>query len=137
MLVIRCAIWYHLHNLKNVKITHGGQLLGGMLPATLLKVTLLLGCFSRFLNCTNGTKSRKAPHILKIHRFRILKVSDLEIHRINQIFCWKAKYSTKIYASSLSQQLSYICLTFYHYINCSFINLLYIFCMMNVVKTQR
>ena len=30
-------------------------------PATLLKVTLLHGCFSRFLNCTNGTKSRKVP----------------------------------------------------------------------------
>ena len=28
-------------------------------PATLLKVTLLHGCFSRFLNCTNGTKSCK------------------------------------------------------------------------------
>ena len=27
------------------------------------KVTRLLGCFPRFLNCTNGTKSRKAPHI--------------------------------------------------------------------------
>ena len=26
-------------------------------PATLLKVTLLHRCFSRFLNCTNGTKS--------------------------------------------------------------------------------
>ena len=24
---MRCAIWYHLHNLKNVKITHGGGLL--------------------------------------------------------------------------------------------------------------
>ena len=32
-------------------------------PATLLKVTLLHGCFSRFLNCTNGTKSRKASQI--------------------------------------------------------------------------
>ena len=28
---------------------------------TLLKVTLFHGCFLRFLNCTNGTKSRKAP----------------------------------------------------------------------------
>ena len=28
--------------------------------ATLLKVTLFHGCLSRFLNCTNGTKSRKA-----------------------------------------------------------------------------
>ena len=31
---------------------------------TLLKVTLLHGCFSRFSNCTNGTRSRKAPHII-------------------------------------------------------------------------
>ena len=28
-------------------------------PATLLKVTFVHGCFSRFLNCTNDTKSRK------------------------------------------------------------------------------
>ena len=33
-------------------------------PATLLKVALLCGCFSRFLNCTNGTKLRKALHII-------------------------------------------------------------------------
>ena len=31
---MRCAIWYHLYNLKNVKNTHGGVLLS-------LKVTLL------------------------------------------------------------------------------------------------
>ena len=24
---VRCAIWYHLYNLKNVKNTHGGVLL--------------------------------------------------------------------------------------------------------------
>ena len=29
--VMRCAIWYHLYNLKNVKNTHGGT--------TVLKVT--------------------------------------------------------------------------------------------------
>ena len=28
-----------------------------------LKLTFLHGCFSRILNCTNGTKSRNAPHI--------------------------------------------------------------------------
>ena len=39
---------------KNVKSTHGG---------VLLKVTLLHGCFSRFLNCANGTKSPKASHL--------------------------------------------------------------------------
>ena len=32
-------------------------------PATLLKVTLLHGCFSCFLNCTNGIKSRNASNL--------------------------------------------------------------------------
>ena len=32
-------------------------------PATLLKLTHFHGCFSRFLNCTNGTKSRNASHM--------------------------------------------------------------------------
>ena len=61
-----CAIWYHLYNLKNVKNTHGRVLLLVKLqakPATLLKVTLVHGCFSRFLNCRNGAKSRNASHI--------------------------------------------------------------------------
>ena len=57
--VMRCAIWYHVYNLKNVKNTHGGLLL----LATLLKVTLLHGCFSHFLNCTNVTKSHNASHM--------------------------------------------------------------------------
>ena len=44
-----------MHNLKNVKNTNGGVLL----LVKLLKITLLQGCFSRFLNCMNGgTKSR-------------------------------------------------------------------------------
>ena len=34
-------------------------------PATLLKVTLLHGCFSRFLICKNATKLCKASHIPK------------------------------------------------------------------------
>ena len=53
--VVHCTIWYHSYNLKNVKNTHGG---------VLLLVTLLHGCFSRFLNCTHGIKSRNAPRIL-------------------------------------------------------------------------
>ena len=36
-------------------------------PATLLKVTLLHGCFSRFLTCTNGTKCRNASINYYIH----------------------------------------------------------------------
>ena len=46
--------------------------------ATLLKVTLLHGCISHFLNCTNDTKLRKASQILKSCRLQLatlLKVS--------------------------------------------------------------
>ena len=63
--VMCCAIWYHLNNIKNVTNTHGGVLLLLKLQAksaTLLKVALLHGDFSRFLICTNGTKSRKVFH---------------------------------------------------------------------------
>ena len=35
-------------------------------PATLVKATLLHGCFLRFLNFTNGTNSRNASQILII-----------------------------------------------------------------------
>ena len=41
---------------KIMKNTHGGVLL------LVLKVALLRGCFSRFLNCTNDTKSLKTSH---------------------------------------------------------------------------
>ena len=35
----------------------------GLQPATLLKLTLLHGWFSRFLNSANGTKSRNVPQL--------------------------------------------------------------------------
>ena len=53
----------HLFNFKNVKNIHGGLLLLVKLQVSvcnLLKVTLVHGCFSRFLNGTNCSKSRKA-----------------------------------------------------------------------------
>ena len=57
-----CSIWHHFYNLRKVENTHGGVLLLVKLQAsaTLLKVTLFHGCFSRFLNCTNGAKLRNA-----------------------------------------------------------------------------
>ena len=57
LFVMRCAIWCHLYNLKTGKIQMEEW------PATLLKVTLLHGCFSRFWNCSNGTKLRKGTHL--------------------------------------------------------------------------
>ena len=59
---MRCAIWHHLCNLKNMKNTHGEVLLLVKLQAkacNFTKVTLFHGCFSRFLNCLNDTKSQK------------------------------------------------------------------------------
>ena len=59
-------IWDALRDLipfvrfKNVKNTHGAVLI---LACNFTKLTLLHGCFSHFLNCTNGTKLRNAPHI--------------------------------------------------------------------------
>ena len=54
-----CALWeicYHLHNFKKVKKPIEAwnlQLYESRNPP----------CFSRFLNCTNGIKSRKASYI--------------------------------------------------------------------------
>ena len=58
-----CAIWCHLYNFKKVKSTHWGVLLVVKFQA---EVKFLHGCFSRFLNCTNDNKSRKACRI-KFH----------------------------------------------------------------------
>ena len=66
---MRCAIWYHLLNLKNEKNTHGAVLLlvsVRLTPATLLKVTLFHGCFLGFLNCTN------MPNHAKYHYRKIV-----------------------------------------------------------------
>ena len=71
---MRCVIWYHLYNLKSVKNTHGVVLILVKLqakPATLLKLTLPHGCFSRFLNCTNGTKSCNAPQMSIVKRYPV------------------------------------------------------------------
>ena len=49
---VLCAIWYHWNNLK---------------------IALLHGCFSCFLNCTNGTKSRNVPHFITFIVRRTMK----------------------------------------------------------------
>ena len=57
-----CVIWYYSYNLKNAKNTHKGVLL-----LVKLQVTLLHWCFSRFLDCTNGIKSRNAPQMFYVN----------------------------------------------------------------------
>ena len=64
LLDMPCLTFVQFIQFKNVKNTDGGMLLLVTLlqPATLLKGALLLGCFSYFLDCTTGTKSRN-PYI--------------------------------------------------------------------------
>ena len=64
-----CTIWYHLRNLKNVKNTHGGMIILLLKLQTeachfTKSITTPLVLFMFFLNCTRGTKSRKASHIV-------------------------------------------------------------------------
>ena len=71
------AIWYHLHNLKNEKNTHGGVLLlvsCRLTPATLLKITLFHGFFPRSLNCTN------IPNRAKHHYGKIVLVTEIFVN---------------------------------------------------------
>ena len=55
---MRCAIWYHLYNLKKVKNTHGGVLLLVKLQAKACNFTKSSTppwvFFTFFLNCANG-----------------------------------------------------------------------------------
>ena len=55
-----CAICYHLYNLKKGK-KHPWRIV-----TFITKVRLLHGCFSRFLNFTNGAKSRNESYILSL-----------------------------------------------------------------------
>ena len=63
---MRCAIWYHLYNLKSVKITHGRAFEntrgGVLLLVILLKITLLHGCFHVFKIVQ--MVSNRAKHLL-------------------------------------------------------------------------
>ena len=45
---------------KNVKKTHGG-----VLPLVKLQAVTFFHFFSRFLNCANGSKSRKVSHLFE------------------------------------------------------------------------
>ena len=74
---MRWAIWYNLYNLKIVKNTHGGASI--LVKLEPFRLRLLLGCFPRILNCTNGTKSRKASRILLICDFNS-EVSERSMH---------------------------------------------------------
>ena len=63
-LVICCAIWYHLYNLRNVKNTLEGVFFLVKKACNFTKSDIRPWVFSRFLNNANVTKSRKGSNIL-------------------------------------------------------------------------
>ena len=80
--VVRCAIWYHLYNLKNVKNTHGGVLILVKLEAPACNFTKIntppWGFFTFFKlyksyqiaqRITNFQKLRTLPCYLFFHFF--------------------------------------------------------------------
>ena len=74
--VISCAIWYRLYNFKK-REKHPWRSVTFSNVAG-VKLTFLHQCFSRFLNCTNGTKQRNASHI------NIWKNINPQIYRKNE-----------------------------------------------------
>ena len=78
-----------LHNLvpfaqfKKVKNTHGEVKLAVKLKAvTLLKVSLLHECFSRFLNYKNGTKSLQASCTVTAQHITTQTLVNFQIHAL-------------------------------------------------------
>ena len=102
---MRCAIWYHLYNLKNLKNTHGGVLL----LIKLLKVTFLHGYFLRFLNCANGTKSCDVSQMIFSHTcMHWCKLTGITFFIQSLMFCdvkkWESPFlSTWILRKSSSK----------------------------------
>ena len=84
---MHCAIGYPLYNFKNLESTHGGALRLAncrLKPETKSNTTPWV--FSRFLNCTNGTKSRKASHlsIQLLLEFPTVKFGQLPMRQAQQ-----------------------------------------------------
>ena len=80
---MRCAVWYHLYNLKNVKTPMEA------LACNFTKSNTPRWCFSRVLNFTNGTKSRNPSHMK-----RATRISDgCQIYPLNACFPLKIKHT--------------------------------------------
>ena len=65
------------------KSVTSSKAVGRLKSPTLLKVTLLHDCFSRFSKYTNGTKSSKASHMKLITSEGV----NNHLHILNS-FCW-------------------------------------------------
>ena len=75
--VVRCAIWFHLYNLKNVKNT----------PP---KINTPPWVFSLFLNCTKGTKSCNASQLCHDKK-------SSHYHLFSHAIIWTERFSRNFY----------------------------------------
>ena len=78
-------------------------------PATLLKVTLVRGCFPRFLTCTNDTNLRKASHIFWLVNHFVMKLDQL-IYPVSQI-----QTLFNLAACRISSNTNYVEFTFFYF----------------------
>ena len=71
-----------MYNLISVKNTHGGVLL----LVNFTKSNTPSTVFSRFLNCTNGTKSYETSYIFQLKR------KDLDFKNVASLGVWDASF---------------------------------------------
>ena len=83
------AIWYHLHNSKKREKHPWGSITFSKVAG--LSLQLQHGCFSRFLNCTNYTKLRKAS--LNMNHKKSVLIEILKNNRsVLGVIKWRSFY---------------------------------------------
>ena len=97
--VMRCAIWYHLYNFKNVKSIHGEVLILVKLQALackFIKINTPPWMFFAFFKLYKWYQIAQAPHILKFlvevysidnSMIYFLKICEKEHCFLNQYLC--------------------------------------------------
>ena len=93
-----------------------------------LKVTFLHGCFSHFLNCTNGTKSHNASHLVNLQEIsmvRILTPVTKNLKRYIFLICYSVSnkniflitfISFASTANTLKHAIRYCCLSYKNWV---------------------
>ena len=90
----------------------------------LLKVTLHHGCFSRFLNCTNGTKSRNASHMMfrwQLHNALEINILCMSTEGVNSLYYYSMNRKNNLLHFHFGIFQPYSNITMVH-VQCSLVN---------------
>ena len=125
------AIWYHLYNLKNVKNTHAGLLLVVKLQGegcNSAKCNTLLWVFFSFLDCRNGTKSRKASQINKMSTFKqthlnLFNILKVQLYRFETLPICSCSYKNTTLKISFPQSYEFSSFLPEKFAKCLFTNI--------------